>query len=233
VSSGHVLARGGEAQRRLASLVPSSVICVVSDPTRPPPPLHPQEERYVRNAVAKRREEFAAGRACARAALERFGVHDAVLPRCADRTPLWVEGFVGSITHCPGAVAAAVARTAHVRSLGIDIELGEPLPVELRATIATERERAQLAGLKTGVACDAFKVLFSAKESFFKCHFMLARRMLEFEDVEIELDFERGRFVGALTRSDPSLGGDLQRLHGRFCVSERHVFSAVVLERPE
>ncbi len=233
MSGGEESCTRGEAERRLASLVPSSVVCVALDPARPPPPLHPAEERYVRNAVPKRREEFAAGRACARAALERFGVRAAVLPRCADRTPLWVEGFVGSITHCPGAVAAAVARTAQVRSLGIDIELAEPLPPELRATIATGRERAQLARASSRCEGDAFKILFSAKESFFKCHFMLARRMLEFEDVEIELDLEAGRFVGSLTRADPSLGGDLQRLQGCFCVNGRHVFSAVVLERAE
>jgi 4'-phosphopantetheinyl transferase EntD len=218
----------GEVQRLISGLLPSSVVCIAADPSALPAVLHPAEEQYVREAVPKRRREFAAGRACARAALERFGVRDAVLPRRADRTPLWVQGFVGSITHCAGAVAAAVARTSDVESLGIDIEEAEPLPATLRTMIAGERERAQIARLTFPAPIDWFKLLFSAKESFFKCHFMVARRMLDFEDVEIAIDPQRGEFVGWLT-APGAAADDLSRLHGRFCVGRHHVFTAVVL----
>jgi 4'-phosphopantetheinyl transferase EntD len=224
------VAGGGEEQRLLGSLLPSSVVCVATDLAAEPPALHPEEEPYVRDAVAKRRREFAAGRACARTALARFGVPAAVLPRRADRTPLWVPGFVGSITHCEGAVAAAVARAARVESLGIDIEENEPLPAELRAMVAGDRERECIARLPAGGAVDWFKLLFSAKESFFKCHFMVERQMLEFEDVEIVFDPERGEFAGALTGARASAAGRLRELRGRFCVGRRHVFTAVVLD---
>jgi 4'-phosphopantetheinyl transferase EntD len=218
-----------EVQRLLASVLPDSVGCVARRSARVLAALHPAEALCVRGAVEKRRLEFAAGRACARAALEAFGVRDAVLVRCADRTPLWTAGFVGSITHCDGAVAAAVARRSEVESVGIDIEESVPLPAGLHALIAGERERRQLERAASAAPIDPFKLLFSAKESFFKCHFMVARRMLEFEDVEIELDLQRGRFTGTLV--SPQLRGatSLHRLCGRFCVGRRHVFTAVVL----
>jgi 4'-phosphopantetheinyl transferase EntD len=227
----HAGSAAEETQRLLSSLLPSFVECVASDPEEASFDLHPAEEEHVRGAVEKRRREFAAGRACARAALERFGVRDAVLPRSPDRTPCWVDGFTGSITHCSAAVAAAVASTHHVASLGIDIEGADPLPRELRASIATERERARLECMERLAGVDPFKLLFSAKESFFKCHFMVARRMLDFLDVEIAFDAARGRFSGALTNAELRAACGLAELQGRFCIGSRHVFTAVVLDR--
>src|SRR3569623_1114660 len=64
-----------------------------------PQPIHPDEAQQVAGAVAKRRVEFAAGRACARRALTRLGIRDFVLKNGAARAPRWPRGVVGSISH--------------------------------------------------------------------------------------------------------------------------------------
>src|SRR3984893_9355145 len=90
----------------LRTLFPRSV--VVRDRRIPGDPveLHPAEAEYVARAVPKRIAEFAAGRACARAALAEFGVREFALRAAPDRQPLWPEGFIGSIAHTAGLRAA-------------------------------------------------------------------------------------------------------------------------------
>src|SRR5438132_715206 len=108
-------------------LVPVRVVVVEATQAEWDSQLLPEEARLVATAVGRRRREFAAGRACARLALGRLGFPEAPLLSGPDRAPVWPEAAVGSITHCPGYCAAAVARRGAVRSLGIDAELHQPL----------------------------------------------------------------------------------------------------------
>jgi 4'-phosphopantetheinyl transferase EntD len=149
----------------LERLLPPGVITVEATREMWESPLHPEEEVYVARAVPKRRREFAAGRACARAALACFGVAEGPLLRDADRCPVWARGFVGSISHCHGFCAASVARAEHLAGVGIDAEQSTPLPPRLHAMIATPRERERFARLPPEDGVDWPKVLFSATRS--------------------------------------------------------------------
>ena len=84
--------------------------------------LWPEEAAAVQHAVEKRRREFAVGRMLARAALAAIGDPPSAIPTGNHREPVWPAGIVGSITHCAGYCAAAVARDAMVVALGIDAE---------------------------------------------------------------------------------------------------------------
>jgi 4'-phosphopantetheinyl transferase EntD len=192
--------------------------------------LHPAEAVCVRRAVAKRRREFTAGRLCARAALARLGVHGFPLLVGPSRVPVWPPGFVGSISHCPGFCAAAVARQDAVLSLGLDVERAGPLPPDVLARICTPAERASFARLvsRAGDPCPG-KLAFSAKESFYKCYFPLTGAFLGFHDVEVELDPERRRFHARLRRADaPSFGG-VREIGGRLAWSDQLVATGVSL----
>ncbi|MFI6360025.1 hypothetical protein ACIBJF_47480 [Streptomyces sp. NPDC050743] len=80
--------------------------------------LFPQEAEAIAGAVEKRRQEFGSVRLYTRRALARFGLAPRPLalgasgPKWARRAPRWPEGVVGSMTHCAGYHAAAVARVA-------------------------------------------------------------------------------------------------------------------------
>jgi 4'-phosphopantetheinyl transferase EntD len=151
-------------------------------------PLFPEEAAAVAKAVVRRRAEYAAGRACARAALAALGHEPGPIPRDPHRgAPVWPDGTVGSITHCDGYRAAAVARTADVHTIGIDAEPHEPLPDGvLKVVTSTDEEAAALAEL-TKEAPDIHwgRLLFSAKETVYKAWYPFHRKMLGFEEAEL------------------------------------------------
>ena len=154
-------------------------------------PLYAEEAPAVARAVPKRRHEYAAGRACARAALGALGLPPGPVRRDdGDRgAPVWPEGVVGSITHCEGYRAAAVARTADILALGIDAEPDGPLPDGVLEVIhSTDTERAALKTL-TADAPDVHwdRLLFSAKETVYKAWHPYHHRMLGFEEAELLL----------------------------------------------
>src|SRR5271166_3899694 len=109
--------------------------------------LLPEEAACLGRAVAKRRQEFAAGRQCARRALREFGVVDFPLGVGADREPLWPHGFVGSITHTAGICAAVVASQERYRALGVDAEIVGDVGAELWPSICVAAETDWLASL--------------------------------------------------------------------------------------
>jgi 4'-phosphopantetheinyl transferase EntD len=157
------------------------------------------EEEAVAHAVSARRREFTTARWCARRALVALGEPAASIPRGERGMPEWPPGVVGSITHCVGYRAAAVARATELLALGIDAEPGGPLPARMLATIASPEERAhvgQLLAEHPDVRWD--RLLFCTKEAVFKAWWPLVRRPLGFEAAAVTLD-PGGRFEARLT----------------------------------
>jgi 4'-phosphopantetheinyl transferase EntD len=143
--------------------------------------------------VQKRVQEFAAGRACARAALVQMGYGPVALPPGADRTPHWPDGATGSITHTDGYCAAVVARTAQIRALGLDAEPQDSVKPHLWRRICTPGELATLQAQDEAEARLAATLLFSAKEAFYKCQHTLTGQWLGFTDISVEFDSDRFR----------------------------------------
>jgi 4'-phosphopantetheinyl transferase EntD len=88
--------------------------------------LFPEERSAIAGAVEKRRREFVGARFCARSALEQLGLPAAPILPGPGGAPLWPEGVVGSITHCDGYCASAVASARGVLAVGIDAEPAAP-----------------------------------------------------------------------------------------------------------
>ena len=150
--------------------------------------LFPEEREHVAQAVAKRRAEFAAVRRCARRALRELGFPPVPILPGEHREPRWPEGVVGSMTHCAGYCAAAVAHAGDVPVLGMDAEVHAPLPDGVLDLISVPAERERMAALAAGPADVHWdRVLFSAKESVYKAWFPLTRRWLGFEQADIVL----------------------------------------------
>ncbi|MFG2139926.1 4'-phosphopantetheinyl transferase [Streptomyces sp. NPDC048650] len=193
--------------------------------------LAPEEERVVGRAVGRRRREFTTARLCARRALTRLGLPPTPVPAGPRGEPQWPRGVVGSITHCAGYRAAAVARHTDQVAIGVDAEPNGPLPEGVLEVIALREERrllTELAARETPVHWD--RALFSAKEAVYKAWFPLAPQQLGFSDAALAFDPDRGTFSARLLRPGPLVHGErLQRLSGRWLARDGLILTAVTL----
>ncbi|MEV6808930.1 4'-phosphopantetheinyl transferase superfamily protein [Streptomyces sp. NPDC051132] len=133
-----------------------------------------------------RRREYTTVRHCARRAIDGLGLPPAPLLPGPRGAPQWPDGVVGSMTHCAGYRAAAVARHCEVRTVGIDAEPHAPLPEGVLDYIALPEESAAIARLvrqSPDVHWD--RLLFSAKEALYKAWFPLTHRWLGFDQAVI------------------------------------------------
>jgi 4'-phosphopantetheinyl transferase EntD len=106
----------------IEELLPDTVVVVETRGDRDEPLLRGEESALAGVKDPRRRREYVTTRACARAALERLEVEPVPILSGRHGEPLWPEGVTGSLTHCPGYRAAAVARTSDITSIGIDAE---------------------------------------------------------------------------------------------------------------
>jgi 4'-phosphopantetheinyl transferase EntD len=215
----------------LAALLPDTVRVVEARHDVPEDELFPEERRIVARAVDRRRREFATARWCARRALSRLGVPPEPILTGPRGEPVWPAGVVGSITHCTGYRAGAVALATGVATLGIDAEPNTRLPGTVVDDVAGARERAmlgELAGHRPDVCWD--RLLFSAKESVYKAWYPVAGSWLGFHDAEVSIDPVGGGFVARVRRRIPNPSGpDLSRLAGRWAVTGGLLLTAVAV----
>lgn len=222
----------------LDEMMPPQVAAVETFVDVAEPDLFPEEEAAVARAVAKRRREFGTVRHCARRALARFGVPPVAIVPGARGAPRWPAGIVGSMTHCAGYRAAAVARAGEIGTLGIDAEPDEPLPAGVERLVAVDQERAWLAEWtdRTPSVCWD-RLLFSAKESVYKAWFPVAGRWLGFSDAVVTLtvaaDGRHGGFSARLLASPPLLAGrELTGFEGRWLARDGLVLTAIAVPAP-
>jgi 4'-phosphopantetheinyl transferase EntD len=189
----------------IEKILPAQVTSVQSFDDPPDAGLFPAEEAIIHRAVDKRRREFATVRWCARRALAELGVPPAPILPGEGGAPQWPAHIVGSMTHCDGYRAAAVANRAAIRGIGIDAEPNQPLPDDVHGSIALDTELSRDAELRRtspGVCWD--RLLFSAKESVYKTWFPLTHRWLGFEEADITLRTD-GTFTARLLTSAPGI----------------------------
>jgi 4'-phosphopantetheinyl transferase EntD len=193
--------------------------------------LFAEEEAAVGNAVAKRRSEFVTARACARDALCQLGFPRQPIPAGSRGEPLWPAGVVGSITHCTGYRACAVAPAGELLSIGVDAEVDDPLPRGLIGDIALPEERRwieEATATAPGISWD--RLLFTIKESIYKAWFPLARTWLGFEDASVAIDPSAGTFEAHLLVPGPTLQGrKFDGFSGRWLAANGLLLSAIAL----
>jgi 4'-phosphopantetheinyl transferase EntD len=171
----------------LGGLFPSGVLAAEMREPGNPALLYPEEAAHLGRAVAKRVQEFAAGRLCARRVLTELGIRDFPVKRAEDRQPVWPPGVVGSITHTEGYCAAVAADKNTFIAVGLDSELAGSVKLELWPSLFRDREVLWLNALPPLQQVAAATLMFSAKEAFYKCQYPLTREWLSFHDVWIEV----------------------------------------------
>jgi 4'-phosphopantetheinyl transferase EntD len=194
----------------IEQLLPPGVATATADHDPVDVELYPEERAAIARAVDERRREFGTVRWCARRALADLGLPPAPITPGERGAPRWPDGVVGSMTHCAGYRAAAVARAVDVATIGIDAEPNGPLPDGVLDLIARAEELSALQELRrTAGDVHGDRLLFSAKESIYKAWFPVTGRWLDFEDASLTLRAD-GTFTARLLPPDapyPSFTG--------------------------
>jgi 4'-phosphopantetheinyl transferase EntD len=215
----------------LDEIVPPQVVAVEAFDDPPDAQLYPEEQAVLQKAVAKRRTEFGTARWCARQALVRLGLPPAPILPGLRGAPGWPAGVAGSMTHCAGYRAAALALSREVAAIGIDAEPHAPLPDGVGDVVASQAELralAELAAAAPGVSWD--KLLFSAKEATYKAWFPLTQRWLGFEDAAISINPADGTFISRLLVPGPVLRGrQLTEFSGRWLAADGLVITSIAV----
>jgi 4'-phosphopantetheinyl transferase EntD len=215
----------------IASLLPPVVATAECRDDPAEAMLLPGEQEAIARAVVQRRREYTTVRHCARRAMAALGLPPAPIVPGPRREPVWPAGVVGSMTHCIGYRAAAVAKAADVVSVGIDAEEHAPLPADTVRIVVRADEQDHLAALTAAHPATHWgRVLFSAKESVYKTWFPLTGRWLGFEQARLRFDPDAGTFTAELLVDGPVVAGSpVPGFTGRWLVTGGLILTAVVL----
>jgi 4'-phosphopantetheinyl transferase EntD len=218
----------------LAELLPAAVVAIEAYDDATPVELFPEELAVIARSVDKRRREFTTVRGCARQALARLGYDPAPIVPGERGAPRWPAGIVGTMTHCEGYRACAVALDRDVRTLGVDAEPDGPLPEGVLDAIALTEELAMLRDLDArtpGVHWD--RLLFSAKEAVYKAWFPLAGKWLDFSEARVAIDPDAGTFEATLLVPGPETPeGPLTGFSGRWLSRRGLLLASIVVTAP-
>jgi 4'-phosphopantetheinyl transferase EntD len=214
---------------RIEAMLGPGILCEVVMPLPEDFALCGIEEAQLSRAIPRRRREFAAGRLCAKKALSRLGLNQMELPIGANRAPVWPTGIVGTISHTDSACIAAVSWRGAVRSIGADVEPNEPLERDLYGVILTDEELTWLEAQPAFSRGRLARLIFSAKESFYKLQYPLTYRFLDFHDVEVKPAVTSDQFSATLL-SDAGKGFARGAVfHGRFVATAGLIVTGMVL----
>jgi len=193
--------------------------------------IFPEEKKIVSQAVSKRRNEFFSGRLAAHKVLQELGATPQPLLNDYNGIPIWPERFTGSISHCDQWCGAVAAKTDIVKSLGLDVEPNTPLPDELGSMIISPQEMPFLSQT-TLTMVDWKKIIFCAKEAFYKCLFPLTGCFLEFREVEllmIQTTETTGIFTGKIVRENNIPLDLINEIQGRWYFDRTLVWAGATL----
>lgn len=166
----------------------SNTIFYLSEISRAQGDIHPDEFAIVKSSVKKRQREFIAGRTLAKHALEKLGFENYVLRSGKYREPLWPKKIVGSISHSNDYVCTTISNSNRYKGIGVDLEPIEEISKGQQELILTRNEKKWLSKLDPDTQKKLHKVIFSAKESLYKCIFPIVREFIDFQQVDLHVD---------------------------------------------
>jgi len=207
----------------IAKLLPSGVTSFFSASLPQAAHLFPEEAAATSGMIDKRLNEFTHGRYCARAAMSILGIAPVAIPKGADRAPIWPEGLTGSISHTGAAAAAVVTRSNYFRSIGLDMETASPLTLDIVDMICRPTENPDKDG-------SLGKLLFSIKESIYKCLYPITRSYIDFLEMEVQYNMDTKQFI-AVSHCANCPDELTKQLEGRFVIHSGYVISAAWLKQ--
>ncbi|MEQ1674687.1 MAG: 4'-phosphopantetheinyl transferase superfamily protein [Candidatus Nitrotoga sp.] len=206
----------------MQKMLPAQISLVKATPTMWCSRVFSEEETLIEHALEKRKREFRAGRNSAHRAIRQLGLKAEPIMSGQHREPVWPPGIVGSLSHTENYCIAACCRSnAGIRMLGVDVERNLPLGDDLWSYVHTPSETVLLKSRSDLPQ----RIVFSAKESLFKCIYPFLGRYFGFHDVELSLDQKTQRFDYAPTDAGKTKVPRLDGFAGYYVFDEAHVLT--------
>lgn len=184
--------------------------------------LYAQEQALTHNMSTRRFEDFSAGRYCIKSALKKLGINNYPVLIGNSRQPILPNNVSASISHTNKLIAAVAVKSHTISSIGIDLEQPIPLEQELLTLVCHQQEIKYLRTQNNPLLCA--KIIFSIKESIYKCLNPLANIWIDFHDVEILSLHENGDFAAKLKNQRLAKFSN-HLLKGRYLLTKQLLFS--------
>jgi 4'-phosphopantetheinyl transferase EntD len=218
--------QGTQTAPDVSGLFPDGVLTLVEHRDSWPTELVPAEEAQLGDVCGKRLAEFAAGRDQARRLIAALTGTAQPLLIGDYRQPLWPDGVIGSISHSDDFCAVAVASTQSISDLGIDVETLEALNPEVEDVVLTEAELHATESTEGWVR----KLIFSIKESNYKCCYHMVKAFIDFKQCEVVLDMDRQAYQSRIICNN-HLGKELRiSVQGRWMLESGHIFTSAIIQ---
>jgi enterobactin synthetase component D len=135
-------------------------------------------------ACTKRKNEFYSGRWCAIQCLIQKNKSNFAIQMGEDRSPIWPEGIIGSISHSNRLAAALLDESAYCLAIGLDIQptSAQTLAQDLKNIILHPLE---ITRFEFQYNARLFDLIFSAKESLFKALYPSCCIFFDHQDAEV------------------------------------------------
>lgn len=170
--------------------LPSGVVARFTDKPVRLENLFP-EERIISSQYEQRRiDDFAKGRYCAHQCLQTLD-HSQPINQSKDGSPVWPDGFTGSISHSQPFAGAILSRKENYLSVGLDIEKIGRITQDLWPILYSKSELTYLTAQPIKLQSQLSTIIYSLKEAFYKMQFPLFKIGMEHKDLQILFDERR------------------------------------------
>lgn len=204
----------------IKTLFPESVTGVILPIDDYQSQLHPDELKIISSASDKRKFEFSTGRWCAKQALASQGINNTKILTGVNREPIWPTGYIGSISHCKDQCGAVVAKNSNINSIGFDIEIIKDLTNDIGRIVCTNNEKEWIKNQKQYPYNALVILIFSLKESVYKCIYQHRQVKLGFKDICITPNLETN--MAEIIFNKLQVDSDIKL---RFAVNKNHIHS--------
>ena len=194
--------------------------------------LLPEEQAIAESfGSQKRRAEFTMGRIYAHGALSRFGLEsEPILRKLETREPAWPDSVWGSITHSAGFAAVAVGLKKEIKGVGIDLEsFSRSVDFKISRHVCVNSELEWLESLPIKQAIRALRIIFSAKESIFKCLYPSTKTYLSFKDAAVAVNETEKNFSFIIFKSFPGIIQQGFPHQGRYSEIDKMLLTSVYI----
>ena len=195
------------------------------------PLLQEEEELLEGLRSTKRKSEFSQGRMCAHQALSKFKLESEPILRNKDtKEPCWPKEILGSITHSGKYAAAAVGMVGDISGIGIDLEcLSRVVDFNICRHVCVEKEMKWLKSLTPDQANRGLRIIFSAKESIFKCLFPISKTYLYFKDATVTVDEVSTEFTFTLSKECSGITEVGFEHSGKFSIIDKMLLTSIYI----